>query len=358
MTAIEVALRHRFGKFELDAAFRIDRPGIAALFGPSGAGKSTIADAICGLLRPDHGRVEIADQIMFDSEAGVFEPPRRRRIGYVFQDARLFPHMSVDDNLRFGWRRAPVRADAREFSRIVEMLGLGDLLSRRPRALSGGEKSRVALGRALLSSPHLLVLDEPLAALDAARKAEILPWLENLRDHAGLPMIYVTHAIDEVARLADTLIILRDGKVAAQGTAFDILPDLEFTALTGAQPLGAVFGGSVSAHRDGLSEITFAGGTVVVPRLSQPIGRPLRVRLRSEDVMLALEEPRAISANNVLPAKVVAMRRVDEGHADIQLACGPTKLVARITAASLARLEIKTGMMLFAIVKSVTVDSR
>jgi molybdate transport system ATP-binding protein len=356
---IEIRLQHRFGAFALDAAFAIERPGITALFGPSGAGKSTIANAVAGLFKPSEGRIVIGDQIVFDSAAHIALPPRARRIGYVFQDARLFPHMSVENNLRFGWRRAPERADASEFARIVELLGLEALLKRKPAKLSGGEKSRVALGRALLSSPHLLILDEPLAALDAARKAEILPWLERLRDEASLPMIYVTHALDEVARLADSIVLLRDGKVVAQGAAFDLLPNLEFANLAGTTPLGAVFAAHVVAHRDdGLTELAFDGGTLFVPRLDAPVGAKLRVRLRAEDVMLARVMPDAISANNVLFTTVAAVRTADDVHADVQLACGATKIVARITRASLARLEIKSGMTMFAIVKSVIVDSR
>ncbi|HTW36501.1 MAG TPA: molybdenum ABC transporter ATP-binding protein [Rhizomicrobium sp.] len=356
---IDVRLHHRFDAFVLDAAFTIERPGITALFGPSGAGKSTVASAIAGLFRPAEGRIVIGDRVVFDSAARVALPPRLRRIGYVFQDARLFPHMSVANNLRFGWRRAPEQAGEDEFARIVELLGLEELLARKPAKLSGGEKSRVALGRALLSSPSLLILDEPLAALDAARKAEILPWFERLRDDAALPMIYVTHALDEVARLADAIVLLRKGKVVAQGAAFDLLPDLEFAGLAGTTPLGAVFAARVATHRDdGLTELAFEGGTLFVPRLDAQRGAKLRVRLRAEDVMLARVIPGAISANNVLPTTVAGVRVADESHADVQLACGATKIVARITRASFARLEIKPGMAMFAIVKSVIVDSR
>ena len=355
---LEVRLRHRFDAFALDAEFRVDRPGVTALFGPSGAGKSTIADAVAGLFRPVEGRLAIGEQVVFDSRAHIFVPPRARRIGYVFQDPRLFPHMTVENNLRFGWRRARSRANAEEISRVIEMLGLEPLLARKPVRLSGGEKSRVALGRALLSSPNLLILDEPLAALDAARKSEILPWFEKLRSRATVPMIYVTHSVDEVARLADTVVLIREGRVAAYGSAFDLLPDLEFTGLTGENPIGAVFPAKIASHRDpeGLSELAFDGGMLFVPRLNRPIGAPLRVRLKAEDVMLARTMPSDISANNVLSAKVAATRNAGGVHADVQLACGGVKIVARITRASLDRLEIQTGMPLFAVVKSVTVD--
>lgn len=356
---IAVRLFHRFGAFVLDADFAVPGAGVTALFGPSGAGKTTLANAVAGLFRPAQGRIALDDRVLFDADAGIFVPPRLRRIGYVFQDARLFPHMNVENNLRFGWRRAPQRPSGSEFSRIVALLGLEGLLARNPVTLSGGEKSRVALGRALLAAPQALVLDEPLAALDAARKEEILPWLERLRDEKT-PILYVTHGLDEVARLADAVVVLREGRSVAQGAAFDLLPDLDFARRAGIPPVGAVFAATVVAGRaaQGLTELAFDGGRLLVPRLSRPSGTRLRVRLRAEDVMLARVIPGAISANNVLDATVTALDVVDDAHADVQLKAGGIKLVARITRASLGRLEIQPGLSLFAIVKSVTVDSR
>jgi len=349
---LEVALRHRFGAFGLDAKFRVERPGITALFGPSGAGKTTVVNAIAGLLRPDEGRIVIDGETLLDTAARIFVPARLRRAGYVFQDARLFPHLSVEGNLRFGWLRTGRRATQTEFDEILDLLGLETLLGRKPARLSGGEKSRVALGRALLASPRLLLLDEPLAALDAARKAEILPWFERLRDRARLPMIYVTHSADEVSRLADAIIVLEAGRLAAQGSVFDILSDPELGALVPAD--GAVFPARIVEQRaDRLTALGFDGGTLLVPRISRPAGTPIRVRMRADDVMLALAAPEAISANNVLPAEVVAIRTRD-ANADIRLICGNVRFVSRITQSSLARLALVPGMQVFAIVKSVT----
>ncbi len=354
---IEVCVRHPFKGFTLDAAFRIARPGITALFGPSGSGKTTLVNTIAGIFHPREGRVVVDGRLLLDTTTGTFVPARERRTGTVFQDARLFPHMSVENNLRFGWRRAADKASTEEFDHVLDMLGLRPLLKRRPAKLSGGEKSRVALGRALLAAPQLLLLDEPLAALDAARKADIFPYLERLRDEAKLPMIYVTHSLDEVMRLADDLILLKDGSVAAQGRVFDLLPDLEFASALGAAPVGAVFAATVRAQRaDGLTTLAFDGGELIVARLARPVGSALRVRLRAEDIMLALEEPKGISANNILPAVVTSVKPHD-AHADVQLASGGVKLVSRITAASRKRLDIAPGLKLFAIVKSVTVDS-
>jgi molybdate transport system ATP-binding protein len=350
--SIEVALRHDFGGFALDITFAVDGSGVTALFGPSGAGKTSVVNAVAGLFRPREGRIAVEGRTVLDTRKGVFVPARARRTGYVFQDSRLFPHMSVDDNLRFGLRRAATPVGEGAVAHIVDMLGLGSLLARRPRTLSGGEKSRVALGRALLAAPDILLLDEPLAALDAARRGEILPYLERLRDETKLPMLYVSHAVDEVARLADTVVLLRDGRVAAQGPVFDLLTRIE----GGIDPVGAVLDARVEAHRgDGLTALAFDGGVLLAPRLARDVGKRVRVRIRAEDILLAREEPRAISANNVLPATVAAIG--GGAQADVQLVLGGSRLVARITRASVERLSLAPGTPVFAVVKSVIVDT-
>ena len=355
--SVECTIRHSFGHFMLDVAFAVEKPGITALFGPSGAGKTTIANAIAGLFRPQQGRIAIDGETVFDSAARIFVPPSERGAPAVFQDARLFPHMSVKDNLLFGWRRSSARASQSEIDRVLDLLGIATLLERRPAKLSGGEKGRVALGRALLASPRLLLLDEPLAALDGARKAEIMPYLERLRDDANIPMVYVTHSLDEVTRLANRLIVLKQGCVAAQGSVFDLMPDIEIETLGREGAYGAVFPATICEHRaDGLTALKFDGGVLMIPKIARPVGAKLRVRLRAEDVMLAREEPKAISANNILPVTITAVRESGAAHADVQLACGATKLVARITQASVARLGILPGQACFAVIKSVIVD--
>ena len=351
--SVEIFLRHRSGAFALDVAFET-RGGVTALFGPSGAGKSSIVSAIAGLLRPQEGRIAGNGRVLRDTSARLSVPAEARRTAVVFQDARLFPHMSVEDNLLFGWRRAKAKAEAATIAHVVELLGLGGLLARRPHGLSGGEKSRVALGRALLASPDMLLLDEPLASLDAARRDEILPYLEKLARETRLPMLYVSHSVEEVARLADEIVVLKDGRVKAQGSVFDLLTDVD--AIAGPPPLGAVFEATLAEQRaDGLSLLTFDGGVLAVAKLKRPLGARLRVRRRAEDIMLAREEPRAISANNVLPCIVGAVRAHGD-QADVQLLCGATRLVARITGASRARLGLEPGVSAFAIVKSVTVE--
>jgi molybdate transport system ATP-binding protein len=356
--SIDAHFRHKFGAFALDVSFNIREPGITALFGPSGSGKTTTINALAGLFRPSEGRIAIDERIVLDTQSRVFLPARERRVGYVFQDARLFPHMSVLDNLRFGWRRTG-RPDDAAFADVIALLGLEALLARKPARLSGGERSRVALGRALLVDPTLLLLDEPLAALDAARREEILPYLERLRDQARIPMVYVTHSVEEMSRLADQVVVLKAGRVTSQGRVFDLLSDLEFSALTGISAYGAVIPVRVSAHReaDGLTMLSFDGGELAVPRVERAVDAELRIRIRAEDILLALDTLAAISANNVLPATVTGVQIRDTAHADVQLACGGVKLVARITRASLARLKIAAAMPIFAIVKSVTIDA-
>lgn len=348
--SLEADIRHRMGGFVLEARFAVPEGGVTALFGPSGAGKTSIVHVLAGLLRPRQGRVVIGGQTMLDTQAGIFVPPERRRLGLVFQEARLFPHMRVEDNLLFGWRRAPKPAGTDEIGRIIALLDLERLLTRSPRGLSGGEKARVALGRALLASPRALLLDEPLANLDAGRRAEILPWLERLRDNFHLPMIYVSHAVEEVARLADRVVMLKDGKVTAQGPAAELLTALGPEAGAG---LGAVIEAVAGQCRDGLTEFHFDGGCFFAA-VAMTQGQRLKLRIAAEDILIAREAPRGISANNVLAATIDEIS-VKEPHADIGLKVGTARLTARITAASCRRLDLAPRMEVFAIVKSVAV---
>ncbi|HEX3430044.1 MAG TPA: molybdenum ABC transporter ATP-binding protein [Rhizomicrobium sp.] len=351
---IEVSLRHRFDEFLLDASFRAGE-GVTALFGPSGSGKTTIVNALAGLLRPDHGRIVVDGETLLDTNAGIFVSARHRRTGYVFQDGRLFPHLTVRQNLLFGARRAGERPSLSRLDEVVALLGLQSLEARKPRNLSGGEKSRVALARALLAGPRLLLLDEPLAALDAKRKSEIIPYLERLRDSVRLPMIYVTHSAEEMSRLAENLIVLHNGKIAASGSLFDLSSDPALGSLVPTH--GAVFPATVQEHRtDGLTALAFDGGVILVPQLGRPLMSKLRVRLAADDIILAREAPITISANNVLSVQVAAGHTETEAHADVRLRCGGVNLVARITRASFHRLCLTEGEGIYAIVKSVAVD--
>ena len=224
---LEVAVTKRLGSFEIEAEFSCASDGIVALFGRSGAGKTSLINMLAGLSRPDSGRIEIAGVPLFDSRRGLDLPPERRRMGYVFQEGRLFPHMSVHGNLNYGLRRAPPGERRIRLDQIVELLGLEALLERRPHDLSGGEKQRVALGRALLANPRLLLLDEPLAALDQARKDEVLPFIERLRDELTIPIVYVSHAMPEIVRLADVMVLMSEGRVKAVGPLDEVTSRLD-----------------------------------------------------------------------------------------------------------------------------------
>jgi molybdate transport system ATP-binding protein len=355
---LSVDLRHRFPGFALEAAFEAP-PGVTALFGRSGSGKTTTVNALAGLLRPDEGRAAVNGWTLFDTRAGLWLPPHRRRVGCVFQEGRLFPHLSVRANLLYG-RWFSRGTGGAEVSRVVEMLGLGGLLARRPGALSGGEKQRVALGRALLSRPRLLLMDEPLAALDAPRKAEILPYLERLRDEAEAPILYVSHSVAEVARLATTLVLLEEGRVLRAGPADEVLSDPEAAPLLGIREAGSLLSAQVARHHDdGLTEVATAGGPVFLPRLAARPGARLRIRIEAKDVILARERPEGLSALNILPGRVAALRRGEGPGVLVQLSLGGgERLLARVTRRSAGALGLAPGAACWAVVKSVSVARR
>jgi len=354
--SLEVRIAHQFRGFLLDVDFAVETPGVTALFGPSGSGKTTTINAVAGLFRPRTGRIVAQGDVLLDTDEGIDIPTRLRNVGYVFQDSRLFPHLDARANLVFGWRRARPRPAQRELDRVIDLLGVADLLHRLPRTLSGGEKQRIALGRALLSSPRLLLMDEPLAALGQSMKQEILPYLERLRDESKIPMIYVSHSVEEVARLADDVIILEGGRVAAQGSVFDLFSSL--SPETRELSVGAVIETRVVRHLpdDHLSELALGEARLIVPLVPAPERAIVRLRINARDITIALDAPGRISANNVLPAVVGGVRASGDGQADIQLLCGPAKLLAQITEYSRRRLALATGMRVYAIIKSVTVD--
>lgn len=354
----DIALKHRRGAFVLDVSFSLADARVTALFGPSGAGKSTIIAAVAGLFRPEFGRIAIAGETLLDTSRGISLPPPLRRIGVMFQDLHLFPHLNVERNLFYGWRRTAARPDRKSVDEVVELLGLGPLLTRKAHELSGGERSRVALGRALLMGPRALLLDEPLASLDAARKAEILPYLERLVRQSQVPMLYVSHALDEIARLADRMVVLNAGRVVAEGTLFDVTARLDL--FSGAHLIpGTVLEAKILRHDEAhdLTELSLAGETLIVPRIARVPGTDIRIRIDAEDVMLSLSRLESVSANNVLAATVAEVRETGP-HADVQLRLADAHLVARITRKSLERLRLTPGVAVYAVIKSVTVGGR
>ena len=347
---LSVAFRKAFPGLALDVAFEAPA-GVTAIYGPSGCGKSSTANAVAGLLRPDSGHIALNGRVLFDGATDL--PPHRRRIGYVFQDVRLFPHLSVAGNLdyaaRFGARPSPAERD-----RVIAMLGLGALLDRRPAGLSGGERQRTAIGRALLADPALLILDEPLAALDPARAGEILPHLAQLRAaRDGPPILLISHAMAEIARLADHLVVMREGRVCHAGPLDAALADPEAAARIGIAEAGALLPARLAEHSaDDLSRVETPAGDLWVPRLAAPPGARLRLRILAHEVLLAREAPPGLSALNTLRGCVT--RLVPAGdRVLVQLRIGEALLLAAITARSAERLGLGPGTDCAAILKTV-----
>ncbi|WP_127902598.1 molybdenum ABC transporter ATP-binding protein [Solirhodobacter olei] len=352
---LSVSLAHAFPGFRLDAAFEAPA-GLTVLFGRSGSGKTTVVNAVAGLLRPDRGRVTVAGRALCDSATGLWLPPHRRRIGYVFQEGRLFPHMTVRQNLAYGARFAPRGATGADLGPVVELLGIGHLLTRRPGALSGGEKARVAIGRALLSRPELLLMDEPLAALDQARKEEILPYLERLRDETRVPILYVSHSVAEVARLATTLVLMHEGQVERTGPAAEVLADPASAQAIGLAEAGAVIEARVVGEEaDGLSVLQTSAGRLYLPRIDAPPGACLRIRIHASDVILSRGAPQGLSALNILPGRVEAVHLGEGPGAIVRLRSGQDVILARLTRRSVVALGLAPGTECHAIVKTVAV---
>lgn len=351
---LSVQIKHGFGPFDLDVSFQAP-PGITMLFGRSGSGKTTIINAAAGLLRPDQGRVAFGDWVLFDTEKGIWLPPHKRRLGYVFQEARLFPHLNVRQNLLYGRWFAPKDARRERLDHVVDMLGLGPLLLRRPGLLSGGEKQRIAIGRALLASPRLILADEPLAALDDQHKAEIMPYFERLRDEISVPILYVSHSPAEVARLATSVVVLQNGRVLRHGTAAEVLGDASITPL-GVRGVGAVLEARVVRHQaDGLTELDAGGAALFLPKVAQQVGAVLRVRIAAQDVILSRDMPSGLSALNILPGKIVAIRAGEGPGAIVSVRTVAGLVLARVTQRSVQALDLAEGVACTAIVKTIAI---
>jgi len=353
---VHVDVVARIGSFQLSANFTAG-PGLMAIFGPSGCGKTSLINVLAGLHRPERGRVAVDGKTLFDSSNNVNLPPHRRRLGYVFQDSRLFPHLSVRSNLTYGTRWVAKPDRHQDFDRIVHLLNLAPLLARRPRTLSGGENQRVAIGRALLASPRLLLMDEPLASLDVVQKAEIMPFIERLRDELGIPIAFVSHSVEEVVRLADTLVILSEGNTVEYGPIEDVMSRIDLPQVAHLYEAGAAIAVVVEGHDDvfDLTRLSFAGRTLTVPRLPLPAGTRMRVRIRARDVALSLTRPEALSVLNVLEGRIAEIGDVCASQVDILVDVG-CPVIARITRKSLHDLDLKPNQKIFALVKAVAID--
>jgi molybdate transport system ATP-binding protein len=356
---IDVDIEQRLGAFDLAVAFRAEAP-VVGLFGRSGSGKTSIVNALAGTSRPQRGRIVINGETLFDSARRIDLPPEKRRLGYVFQDDLLFPHLSVEANLLYGLRRARAADRVIEPGHVVDLLGLQSLLHRLPDKLSGGEKQRVAIGRALLAQPRLLLMDEPLASLDVPRQSEVLRYIEQLRDDLHIPIVYVSHAVGEITRLADTVVLLADGKVLASGPVDEVMGRIDLRPHTGRYESGSVVETVVAAHdlHYGLTTLRFAGGELIVPNVEALIGERVRVRIRARDVSLAMARPAGLSVLNVLPATLIAIATEEGPIVDVQLRVGRLPLTARITRRSVHELALREGQEVYALIKAVSLDRR
>lgn len=360
--AFECAARLSFGDFALDAT--IDRPlsGTTALFGPSGGGKSTLLRIIAGLETRATGRVAFGGEVWADSAAGIFLPAHRRPVGIVFQDGRLFPHLTVARNLRYADRRSRHRGGAIDLKTVVERLSLAPLLDRRPGTLSGGERQRVALGRTLLTRPSLLLLDEPLSALDRGRKAEILPYLRDLPGQFGIPTLYVSHAIEEIVQLAETVIVLAEGRVRGIGPVADMLERIDLQPVTGRFEAGAVLEARVTAQDRGwhLTRLDVEGQALAMPMISGlGLGEVVRLRVRARDVSLAIRRPEGMGTRNILSGVVDSIESESAtAFAEVTVSLGGQRLRARVTREAVHDLGLTPGASVYALVKSASFDRR
>ncbi|HUX64891.1 molybdenum ABC transporter ATP-binding protein [Sulfuricella sp.] len=356
--SIEARFKLGFSGFDLDVDLTLPGRGVTALFGPSGSGKTTLLRCLAGLELASNGYLEVNGEIWQDDSKDIYLPTHRRPLGYVFQEASLFPHLSVRRNLKYGMSRIADGARRVSLDSAIELLSIGHLLERMPDRLSGGERQRVSIARALAVSPRILLMDEPLAALDLARKQEILPYLERLHDELSIPVVYVSHSPDEVARLADYMVLMEGGKTVASGPIHEMLTRLDLPLAHGDEA-GVVIDTMVGEHDETyhLTRLDFAGGSISVARQPYTLGHRMRLRIHARDVSLALERHSDSSILNILPARVVEIADETPAHVVVRLDAGGVPLLARITRKSSALLGLRPGMAVFAQVKSVALLS-
>lgn len=361
MSTLHVETSLSLGDFALEINHHFPLAGITALFGPSGSGKSTLLRIIAGLEYRSRGVVRFRNEVWQGTDPNAFVPPHRRGIGYVFQDARLFPHLTVRGNLAYAEKRSRTGSSAIAFDDVVRVLDLEPLLSRRATSLSGGEIQRVAIGRSLLARPRLLLMDEPLAALDLKRKGEILPYIDRLPEIFDLPVIYVTHAIEEVAHLATTMVILGSGRTVAHGRVADVLERLDLPDAMGHFEAGVVLSARVVGHDEQfqLTTLDHGGQSIVMPMAEVEPGTELRLRVRARDVSLATQRPNGISVRNILTGVVSDVaEEPDTAFAEVLVDIGGARLRSRITRHALVDLSLRPGTPVFALVKSIAFDRR
>ncbi len=355
MATLSLHVDLRLDDFALSVAEEFQLEDVTALFGPSGAGKTTLLRVIAGLENRAAGRIALDDSTWQDRGPRQFVPAHLRSLGYVFQDGRLFPHLTVEKNLRFSERRA-THADALTLGDVATALDLTALLPRNPASLSAGEQQRVAIGRALLRNPALMLMDEPLSALDAKRKAEIIPYIARLPRDFGIPVLYVTHNVDEVTRLAARIVLLAHGRVAAYGDAIEVLERIDLAPLSGHFETGAVLEVRATAHLNGMTTLDAAGQDLRIPGTAVEPGSSLRLRIQARDVALATKQPQGLSIRNILRARILSIDLVEEIFAEVLLDVGGQHLRSRITREAVEDLQLASGQEVYALIKSVAID--
>ena len=389
MSTLAIDIRLSRGDFSLRFDAELQLEGITAIFGPSGAGKTTLLRVVAGLEKGAAGRIALGGEIWQDTERRVMVPPHERHLGFVFQDGRLFPHLSVEGNLRFAAERSRRRhrgahgdsgarlgsgligsrpgrdrktgtltALEHSMDSVVKALDLKDLLERAPDTLSGGEIQRVAMGRALLAAPRVMLLDEPLSALDLRRKAEIIPYIERLAGDFGVPVLYVTHNVDEVARLASSMVLLADGRMAAMGGVAEILERVELWPITGRLKAGSVLEAVAGETCDGMTSLEVGGETLRVPAIGVSAGALVHLRVQAKDVAIARERPERLSIRNVLPARLMSIEFAEAPFVELLLDVRGQHLRSRVTREAVDELGLREGQSVFALIKSVAFDVR
>jgi len=355
---IEIDIRAKLGEFQLEVCFEVEH-GITALFGPSGSGKTSLIRIIAGLETPASGLIRISGTTLFSKSENINLPIHTRKVGYVLQEANLFPHLNVHQNLTYA-RWAGKRNKSIDIKDICKVLGIENLLDRMPDKLSGGERQRVAIGRALLSDPSILLLDEPLSALDHSRKQEILPFLEQIRDRFAIPMIYISHSVDEITRLADQLVVLNNGKQSTYGPIETVLRDLDIRGSGDALEAGSLINGICTGFDDqvALAQINIGEQILQLPIAELKIGSKVRLRIKANDVAIALSKPDNISMQNMLESKITALRQTDPSHVTLDLQIGSQQIRSHITQKAASDLALKEGRTCIALLKSVALEGR
>ena len=359
MTNLALTVKFKRGNFSLLVEENIPLENVTVLFGESGSGKTTLLRIIAGLEKKAWGKVALGKTYWQNDETKTFLPPHKRSIGYVFQDNRLFNHLNVEGNLRFGHDRSDAKNGV-QFNDVVDALDLSNLLLRTPHSLSGGEKQLVSIGRALLSDPELLLMDEPLSALDAKRKAEVIPYIEQLPSNFSIPVLYVTHNLEEVTRLAPNMLLISEGKIAGKGKVEKLLERIDLWSVTERLAAGSVLNAEVKTHLSdwGMTILTVAGHELRIPAISTPLGTFVRLRVQAKDVALATQKPVGLSIRNILSAQILSIDIEEDIFAEVLLDIGGANLRARVTREAVDDLKLATGQKIYALIKSAALEEQ